>query len=110
MSFTGISEPDVDRAYEVLKKDALDGGYRLNPDTEFVKNLIRGLLKNEQRYGYRACPSRSGVARCAGISVPGSSRRGSVRSAKQRKSVSSNPFFIPGYTLWKTGSSCVHVS
>jgi ferredoxin-thioredoxin reductase catalytic subunit len=25
---------------------------------EFTKNLIRGLLKNEQRYGYRACPCR----------------------------------------------------
>lgn len=58
MNFPGIREQDVDRAYEVLHKDALDGGYRLNPDTEFVKNLIRGLLKNEQRYGYRACPCR----------------------------------------------------
>ena len=58
MNATGISEGDVDRAYEVLKKDAADGGYRLNPDAEFVKNLIRGLLKNEQRYGYRACPCR----------------------------------------------------
>jgi ferredoxin-thioredoxin reductase catalytic chain len=53
-----ISETDIDRAYLTLKKDAEDGGYRLNPDTEFVKNLIRGLLKNEERYGYRACPCR----------------------------------------------------
>ena len=58
MNAAGISEGDVDRAYESLKKDAADGGYRLNPDAEFVKNLIRGLLKNEQRYGYRACPCR----------------------------------------------------
>ncbi|MDD5142115.1 ferredoxin-thioredoxin reductase catalytic domain-containing protein [Methanoregula sp.] len=58
MTFTGISEQEVDRAYDSLKNDALDGGYRLNPDAEFVKNLIRGLLKNEQRYGYRACPCR----------------------------------------------------
>jgi ferredoxin-thioredoxin reductase catalytic chain len=58
MNVTGISEGDIDRAYDVLKKDAIDGGYRLNPDTEFVKNLLRGLLKNEQRYGYRACPCR----------------------------------------------------
>jgi len=58
MNFAGIREQDVDRAYDVLRKDALAGGYRLNPDTEFVKNLIRGLLKNEQRYGYRACPCR----------------------------------------------------
>jgi ferredoxin-thioredoxin reductase catalytic subunit len=58
MNLTGISEQDVDRAYEILKKDAIDGGYRINTDTEFVKNLVRGLLKNEQRYGYRACPCR----------------------------------------------------
>jgi ferredoxin-thioredoxin reductase catalytic chain len=58
MNVPGMSEGDVDRAYETLKKDATDGGYRLNPDVEFVRNLIRGLLKNEQRYGYRACPCR----------------------------------------------------
>ena len=58
MNIAAVSEGDVDQAYEVLKKDAIDGGYRLNPDAEFVKNLIRGILKNEQRYGYRACPCR----------------------------------------------------
>ena len=58
MNFTGIREQDVDRAYELLKKDAVDGGYRISPDTEFVKELVRGLLRNEQRYGYRACPCR----------------------------------------------------
>lgn len=58
MNFAGIREQDVDQAYKVLNNDAINGGYRLNPDTDFVKNLIRGLLKNEQRYGYRACPCR----------------------------------------------------
>ncbi|NLD57157.1 MAG: ferredoxin:glutaredoxin reductase [Methanomicrobiales archaeon] len=58
MSFTGVSESDVDRLYLLLKKEAEDGGYRFNPDSDFTKNLIRGLLKNEQRYGYRACPCR----------------------------------------------------
>lgn len=58
MTVTGISESDVDRTYGILNKEAFDGGYRLNPDAEFVKNLVRGLLKNEQRYGYRACPCR----------------------------------------------------
>jgi ferredoxin-thioredoxin reductase catalytic subunit len=53
-----IPEGEIDSAYAVLKKDAADGGYRLNPDTDFVKNLIRGFLKNEKRYGYRACPCR----------------------------------------------------
>lgn len=48
----------VDATYAALKKEAQDGGYHLNPDVEFTKNLVRGLLKNEQRYGYRACPCR----------------------------------------------------
>jgi ferredoxin-thioredoxin reductase catalytic subunit len=58
MNVPGTSEGDVDRTYRTLNKDATDGGYHLNPDAEFVKNLIRGLLKNEQRYGYQACPCR----------------------------------------------------
>ncbi len=58
MTVAGISDQDVVRTHETLRKDTTDGGYWLNPDTEFVKNLIRGLLKNEQRYGYRACPCR----------------------------------------------------
>jgi ferredoxin-thioredoxin reductase catalytic chain len=58
MTFTGITESDVDRMYLTLKKEAEGGGYRLNPDVEFTKNLVRGLMKNEQRYGYRACPCR----------------------------------------------------
>jgi len=58
MNVPGTSEGDVDRTYRTLNKDATDGGYHLNPDAEFVKNLVRGLLKNEQRYGYQACPCR----------------------------------------------------
>jgi len=53
----------IDRAYERLKKDAESAGYRLNSDIAFVKELIAGLLTNEERYGYWACPCRlsSGV-------------------------------------------------
>lgn len=58
MSITAISEGEIEGAYAALKKDAADGGYRLNPDTEFVRNLTRGLLKNVHRYGYPACPCR----------------------------------------------------
>ena len=53
-----VNEPEVNRTYDTLKTDAEEGGYRLNPDIGFVKNLVRGLLKNELRYGYRACPCR----------------------------------------------------
>jgi ferredoxin-thioredoxin reductase catalytic chain len=63
MNFPGIDDAAVDRAYGRLKEDATAGGYRLNPDTEFVRNLVRGLLRNEQRYGYRACPCRLAAGR-----------------------------------------------
>ena len=54
----GITEAEIDAAYASYKADAEKNGYRLNPDVDFVKNLVRGLLKNGQRYGYRACPCR----------------------------------------------------
>lgn len=58
MNETITGMPDIDSVYLSLKNEAEGGGYRLNPDAEFVKNLIRGLLNNEHRYGYRACPCR----------------------------------------------------
>ncbi len=47
-----------------LRRDAEDGGYHLNPDEDFVTLLVEGLLVNQERYGYRACPCRlaNGVA------------------------------------------------
>jgi ferredoxin-thioredoxin reductase catalytic chain len=53
-----ISDEDVDKTYEKLKKEAEAAGYRFTPDTAFARELIRGLLVNEERYGYRACPCR----------------------------------------------------
>ncbi len=44
--------------YEKLKKESEESGYFLNPDEEFTKNLIEGLLINQERYGYFACPCR----------------------------------------------------
>ena len=53
-----ITERDIDDHYDRLKADADSGGYHLNPDESFTKELIRGLLENENRYGYWACPCR----------------------------------------------------
>jgi ferredoxin-thioredoxin reductase catalytic subunit len=53
---TEISQVDV--IYERLKKEAESSGYHLNPDVDFTKNIVKGLLINEGRYGYRACPCR----------------------------------------------------
>jgi ferredoxin-thioredoxin reductase catalytic subunit len=49
---------EVDRLHSSLDKDAKQGGYNLNPIAEFVKGLVKSLLINERRYGYRACPCR----------------------------------------------------
>ncbi len=58
-----VLEKQIDALFEKLRKDAENAGYHLNPDVTFTKDLIRGLLANEKRYGYRACPCRlaSGV-------------------------------------------------
>lgn len=56
-----IQEPtqeEIDRMHARLAKDAKQGGYYLNPDIDFVKGLINGLIVNERRYGYQACPCR----------------------------------------------------
>jgi ferredoxin-thioredoxin reductase catalytic subunit len=44
--------------YEKLKKEAEASGYLLNPDVDFVLDLMEGLITNQKRYGYRACPCR----------------------------------------------------
>jgi len=58
-----INEKQVEALHEKLRKEAGDAGYNLNPDTDFVKELLRGLLQNEERFGYMSCPCRlaSGV-------------------------------------------------
>jgi ferredoxin-thioredoxin reductase catalytic subunit len=55
------SDAGVDAAYQRLKAEAESGGYHLNPDVEFTKDLIRGILTNEARYGYGACPCRLAI-------------------------------------------------
>lgn len=53
-----VTEEEVQKVYEKINKDANSGGYFLNPDPDFTKELIRGLIVNEKRYGYWACPCR----------------------------------------------------
>ncbi len=49
---------EIEQLYRRLNREAEAGGYHLNPDILFTKDLIRGLLINERRYGYWACPCR----------------------------------------------------
>jgi ferredoxin-thioredoxin reductase catalytic chain len=58
MSVPAVAPEELDRLYERLKKEVEAGGYHLNPDVEMTKALVKGLLTNEKRYGYQACPCR----------------------------------------------------
>jgi ferredoxin-thioredoxin reductase catalytic chain len=53
-----ITTAEIDRLYERLGREAEAGGYHLNPDMAFAKELVRGLIANERRYGYQNCPCR----------------------------------------------------
>ncbi len=64
MSFTApleAREPaaaEVDRLLERIAREADQGGYLLNPDRAFTRDLARGLAVNLARYGYPSCPCR----------------------------------------------------
>lgn len=49
---------DITRLYKRLEKDAESSGYYLNPDVGFIKDLVKSLIFNDNRYGYWACPCR----------------------------------------------------
>ena len=53
-----IKKQDIENLYKKLNKEADLSGYNLNSDVELTKDLIKGLLVNESRYGYWACPCR----------------------------------------------------
>ncbi len=40
------------------ESDARSRGYHLNPDHQFLNNLLEGLQQNEERYDYPSCPCR----------------------------------------------------
>jgi ferredoxin-thioredoxin reductase catalytic subunit len=53
-----VAAAEIDRLYERLLREAEAAGYHLNPDVDSAKQLVKGLIINERRYGYRACPCR----------------------------------------------------
>jgi ferredoxin-thioredoxin reductase catalytic subunit len=48
----------AERLFEILGKYAESQGIQLNKDKEYVMEILKGLLTNESRYGYRSCPCR----------------------------------------------------
>ena len=53
-----ITKERINKLYNKLNNQAESYGYHLNPDEEFTKELIKGLIINEERYGYQVCPCR----------------------------------------------------
>lgn len=52
------TDAEVDDYYKKINKEAEGGGYHLNPDVEFTKELLKSILINISRYGHGACPCR----------------------------------------------------
>jgi len=48
----------LERVRVRAEADARTAGCYLNPDKEFLNNLLEGLKANEERYGYPSCPCR----------------------------------------------------
>lgn len=53
-----IKEEQIEKLFKKLDIDAGLSGYKLNPDASFTRSLAKGLLVNQKRYGYQACPCR----------------------------------------------------
>jgi ferredoxin-thioredoxin reductase catalytic subunit len=48
----------VERLRQRAESDAKSSGCYLNPDPEILLDLLDGLKRNEERYGYPSCPCR----------------------------------------------------
>jgi len=48
----------LEKVRQRAESDAKTYGYFLNPNPDFLNDLLEGLKKNEERYGYPACPCR----------------------------------------------------
>jgi ferredoxin-thioredoxin reductase catalytic subunit len=48
----------VEVLYEMLKKAQEPKGYFFNRDQNTVFDLLNGLIRNSERYGYMSCPCR----------------------------------------------------
>jgi ferredoxin-thioredoxin reductase catalytic subunit len=48
----------LEKVRQRAESDAKTYGYYLNPDSNFLQDLLEGLKRNEERYGYPSCPCR----------------------------------------------------
>lgn len=49
---------EIEKLIKEYEEYAKKNGFKLNPDKEVVKRLIKGLLENEKKHGARYCPCR----------------------------------------------------
>jgi ferredoxin-thioredoxin reductase catalytic chain len=48
----------LEKVRQRAESDTRTYGYYLHPDPDFLKDLLEGLKRNEERYGYPSCPCR----------------------------------------------------
>jgi ferredoxin-thioredoxin reductase catalytic subunit len=48
----------LEKVRQRAESDAKTHGYYLNPNPDFLRDLLEGLKRNEERYGYPSCPCR----------------------------------------------------
>ncbi len=48
----------IEKVRQRAEADAKTYGFFLHPDPEFLQDLLEGLQRNEERYGYPSCPCR----------------------------------------------------
>ena len=51
-------EEGVEKLIKKYEKYAEDNGFRLNPDKNTTKNLIKSLITRENKFGEKYCPCR----------------------------------------------------
>ena len=56
-----VGDNELNHYYLELKKQVESSGYHFNPDVEFTKSLLKSIILNDKRYGYRSCPCRLAV-------------------------------------------------
>lgn len=49
---------NIEELIQEYEKYAKENGFRLNPDENITKNLIKGLLEREKEFGEKYCPCR----------------------------------------------------
>ena len=52
------NQDKIDELAKKYEEYAKNNGFHLNPDKKTVDRVIRGLLRNEDKYGCQYCPCR----------------------------------------------------